>query len=108
MTAIECLKCEWHEERENDKEFDYCNFYEDCINKNYDGFCNCGNYWDNRLDWMTKEELISYIEELGKLILKQNKCIRKLHQSVMSTEKSREYWVKKYCDLCDEIIEKKE
>ena len=52
MTARECKKCGWYEKLEegmdlywNDK-LDWCAYFEDYINKDYNGKCNCEVYAD--------------------------------------------------------------
>lgn len=99
MTAIECLKCDNFNEDKC-----WCDYYEDSINENYKGYCNCEEYWGNHIDFMSKTELWDIIDELILINNKQNKIIDDLRESVLKSDKSREYWVKKYSDLCDELI----
>ena len=47
--------------------------------------------------------ILELIEEMQYIIQKQEEKIKLLMKSVESSEKSREYWIKKYCDLMDEI-----
>lgn len=41
MTAIECLRCEHYYFDES-----YCDFFNDVVNNDYHGFCNCDIFWD--------------------------------------------------------------
>lgn len=72
MTATECLTCTWYEEQPNDEEFDWCNHYEDCISKDYDGMCHCEIYWTQYHD-DHEEEIEEDIENaLDELRIKHN------------------------------------
>ena len=99
MTAVECLKCE-----EFDKEECWCDFYEDKVNEDYKGYCRCSEYWGKGLKEMSKEELSDIIIDLLCINQEQNDIIDDLKDSCIKSDKSREFWVKKYHDLMDEII----
>ena len=47
--------------------------------------------------------ILELIEEMQYIIQKQEEKIKLLMKSVESSEKSREYWIKKYYDLMDEM-----
>ena len=99
MTAIECLKCE-----DLNKDECWCYFYEDYVNEDYKGFCNCYAYWGNDLEEMDRSELWDIIIELLKINENQIETIDSLKEACKKTDKSREFWVKKYNELMNEII----
>ena len=53
---------------------------------------------------MSKEELSDIIIDLLCINQEQNDIIDDLRDSYVKSDKSREFWVKKYHDLMDEII----
>ena len=99
MTAIECLKCE-----DLNKDDYWCYFYEDYVNEDYKGFCNCYAYWGNDLEEMDRSELWDILIELLEINENQIETIDSLKESCNKADKSRELWVKKYGELMDEII----
>ena len=102
MTALECLECELYEERNNDRAFGYCNHYDDCINKYYQGYCHCTEYWGNDIFDMSKEELYGLIDEMSEIIAENTREINSLKALLESAQGYCDIWRKR----CNELDEK--
>lgn len=72
-----------------------------------------GEFWENDPEWSeyeqelwSKESIVDLLNKYEELIEKKDERIKLLLESVESTERSREYWIKKYDELVQEMIDK--
>ena len=72
-----------------------------------------GEFWENDPEWSeyeqelwSKESIVDLLNKYEELIEKKDERIKLLLESVESTERSREYWIKKYNELVQEMIDK--
>lgn len=106
VTAIECMQCELYEERKEDFTFDYCNFYDDCINKHYQGYCNCTEYWGNDVFDMSKEELYGLIDKMSDIIAENVREINSLKAHLDSAQGYCDIWRERCNELDKKLFDK--
>lgn len=72
-----------------------------------------GEFWENDPEWSeydkelwSKESIVDLLNKYEELLEKRKERINLLMESVESAERSREYWIKKYYELVQEMIDK--
>lgn len=72
-----------------------------------------GEFWENDPEWSeyeqelwSKESIVDLLNKYEELLEKKEERIELLLESVESTERSREYWINKYNELVQEMIDK--
>lgn len=72
-----------------------------------------GEFWENDPEWSeydkelwSKESIVDLLNKYEELLEKRDERIKLLLESVESAERSREYWIKKYDELVQEMISK--
>ena len=72
-----------------------------------------GEFWENDPEWSeydkelwSKESIVDLLNKYEELLKKREERIKLLLESVESAERSREYWIKRYNELVQEMIDK--